>query len=59
MAQRPGRPVAAIVDSLHHSRRPPTIISRGANETVDTMHIRGDETEEIVAVGGRVVTRDR
>lgn len=48
-----------MLDSLHHSHRPPTIISRGANETGDTMHVCADEIERMVAVRGRVVTRDR
>lgn len=31
---------------LYHFHRPPTIVSRGMNESVDTMHVRVDEIED-------------
>lgn len=52
-------PAATDIDSLHHSHRPPTIISHEPNERVDTMYVRVDENEVMVAGGGRVVARDR
>lgn len=52
-------PTATVVGSLHRIHRPPTIISRDPNETADTMHMRVDKIKVIVAVGERVVTRDR
>lgn len=36
---------ATNVDTFYHFHRPPTIISRVLNESVDTIHVRADENE--------------